>query len=82
MNKIENGSSNISNFIQGNLYGKRNLYADKITIPHLLFFDDAEINNPLGSHPNDHSMGAVYCLCLISFHVVENYSIDLMDDVF
>lgn len=71
INKLERDSSNISNFIQGELWQtKKKLYPDKILIPYLLFFDDAEINNPLGSHANIHSIGAVY----YSFPLFKNSS--------
>lgn len=39
---------------------KKSLYNGKILIPYFIYFDDAEINNPLGSHSSVHSIGAVY----------------------
>lgn len=33
----------------------------KIVLPLILFSDDIEINNPLGSHKGIHKLGAVYC---------------------
>ncbi|XP_070525972.1 uncharacterized protein [Cardiocondyla obscurior] len=38
-----------------------NIYNDKIILPLVLFFDDVEINNPLGTHKNFNKLGAVYC---------------------
>ncbi|KYN13302.1 hypothetical protein ALC57_14503 [Trachymyrmex cornetzi] len=35
-------------------------YTDNIVIPIFLFFDDFEINNPLGSHAGVHKLGAAY----------------------
>ncbi|KYN13185.1 hypothetical protein ALC57_14629, partial [Trachymyrmex cornetzi] len=35
-------------------------YTDNIVIPIFLFFDDFEINNPLGSHAGIHKLGAAY----------------------
>lgn len=37
-------------------------YANSIVIPIFLFFDDFEINNPLGSHVSIHKLGAAYIL--------------------
>lgn len=68
--KIENNGL-ISNFIQGDLWKqKKDLYPDKIRIPYFVYFDDAEINNPLGSHAGVHSIGAVY----YSFPIFKNSS--------
>lgn len=35
-------------------------YADNIIVPIYLFFDDFEINNPLGSHASTHKLDAAY----------------------
>lgn len=35
-------------------------FSNKIVLPIILYFDDLEINNPLGSHRNVHKLGAVY----------------------
>lgn len=37
-------------------------YGDGIVIPIFLFYDDFEINNPLGSHAGIHKLGAAYIL--------------------
>lgn len=69
--KWENDSSSISNFVQGDLWKKKkSLYPNKIVMPYFLYFDDAEINNPLGSHATVHSIGAVY----YSFPLLKNTS--------
>ncbi|XP_066595388.1 uncharacterized protein [Prorops nasuta] len=34
---------------------------NKLILPLLLYYDDFEINNPLGSHTGIHKLGAVYC---------------------
>lgn len=35
-------------------------YVNNIVIPIFLFYDDFEINNPLGSHASIHKLGAAY----------------------
>lgn len=37
-------------------------YGNSIVIPIFLFYDDFEINNPLGSHASIHKLGVVYIL--------------------
>ncbi|KAL4111761.1 hypothetical protein QTP88_015650 [Uroleucon formosanum] len=39
---------------------RRNNFPSKIILPFLLYFDDSETNNPLGSHAGKKKMGAVY----------------------
>lgn len=42
-------------------YGRiLNLNLGKTVFPLILYFDDVEINNPLGSHANIRKLGAVY----------------------
>ncbi|KAI8116607.1 hypothetical protein CVS40_11351 [Lucilia cuprina] len=55
LNKIqlcEEEQSGYSNFIQGNLWQKKvaTYESGEICIPYFLYFDDFEINNPLGTH--------------------------------
>lgn len=45
--------------LQGELW-KNIEFEGKFILPLLLYFDDVEINNPLGSHANIHKLGAVY----------------------
>lgn len=51
-------------------------FEGKSVFPLLLYFDDVEINNPLGSHANIHKLGAVYfslaCLPYEYSSMVEN----------
>lgn len=50
----------ISN-IQGELWQSiESQFAGKTVFPLILYFDDIEINNPLGSHANIQKLGAVY----------------------
>jgi len=48
-----NAESDLTNFINTQLWKDKILLIDKgdsILIPYFLYFDDFEINNPLGSH--------------------------------
>lgn len=51
-------------------------FSEKFVLPLLLYFDDFEINNPLGSHSGIHKIGVVYCTipCIPSeyFSILEN----------
>ncbi|KAJ8666289.1 hypothetical protein QAD02_007951 [Eretmocerus hayati] len=51
-----------SNIIQGRLWLKKFLpfLKDKIVFPLIVFFDDCELRNPLGSHSGEQKFGAVY----------------------
>jgi len=76
MNELQklqlNNDSDISNFIQGNLWRQKisNHCQEKIFIPYFLYIDDAEINNPLGSHSMVQQMSAIY----YSFPLSDNSS--------
>lgn len=41
-----------------------------IVLPYLLYFDDFEVGNPLGSHKGSYKVGAVYCLCVVYQHSI------------
>lgn len=57
-------STKYKNFINCKLWKRKEaLLPQKIVIPCLLYFDDVEINNPLGSHVTSHSI----CNAYISF---------------
>lgn len=64
MTNIENikKSSYIISLLQGTVWQdiEKNM-EDKLVLPLVLYFDDFEINNPLGSHKKVHKLGAVYC---------------------
>lgn len=54
-------NSNISSFL--NVTTWKNIiknFKDKIVFPIFLYYDDAEMGNPLGSHSGVHKMGCVY----------------------
>lgn len=53
MDRISNNSELNSHFIQGSLWREKKkpfVESGKIAIPFFLYIDDAEVNNPLGSH--------------------------------
>lgn len=51
----------ITSVIHGEIWKKRirNINAE-IVIPYVLYFDEFEIDNPLGSHSGEHSISALY----------------------
>lgn len=51
----------IENFVQCNLWKKKlKHFEGKIVFPLFLYFDDFEVNNPLGSHAKVSKLGGVY----------------------
>lgn len=57
-------SNNLSNIINGSLFKsffeiKRDDSSE--VLPLVLYFDDVETGNPLGSHSGTYKLGAVYC---------------------
>jgi len=51
----------ICSLVQCNIWKEnRKNYPSKIIIPYLLYFDDYETNNPLGSHAGKKKLGAIY----------------------
>lgn len=67
----------ISNFVQSQSWqNKLKQNPEKILILLILYFDDFEINNPLGSHAGNNKLGAVYvslpCLPLELSSLLEN----------
>jgi len=76
LNKLKklqlSSENNITNFVQGKLWKLKicNHSSDKILIPYFLYIDDAEINNPLGSHAMFQQISAIY----YSFPLAENSS--------
>jgi len=54
-------NSNLSSFLNGSTW--KNImtnFPDKIVFPIYLYYDDAEMGNPLGSHSGVHKIGCVY----------------------
>lgn len=59
---IENKKSgNMRNIIHGSLWKNNVPNNDELVLPLLLYYDDFETGNPLGSHAGIYKMGAVYC---------------------
>lgn len=59
IHKSDNGL--ISNFIQSEIWkNKLRANPNKTLIPLFLYYDEFEINNPLGSHAGNQKLGAVY----------------------
>ncbi|XP_076664404.1 uncharacterized protein LOC143366869 [Andrena cerasifolii] len=51
----------IETVIQGDFWKSISFNQNRITFPLVIYFDDLEINNPLGSHKSINKIGAVYC---------------------
>ncbi|KYN18886.1 hypothetical protein ALC57_08792, partial [Trachymyrmex cornetzi] len=60
MESLNKQNSELHNFIQGRLWAKKRQKYSKydIVLPLFVYFDDVEVNNPLGSHCG--KLGAVY----------------------
>lgn len=59
----EKNSTTMSNFVQGSLWQQyKQIYLDKHVIPYFLYYDDFGVNNQLGSHGRDQSIGGFYIL--------------------
>lgn len=62
LSKQQHIDDRITSFIQGETWKHvKEKFAKKLVLPLLLYFDDFEINNPLGSHRGVHKIGATYC---------------------
>jgi len=67
-----NSVTNYTNFFNGELWKhKISQHSDKIIIPYFLYFDDFEINNPLGSH-SSLILGVYYCFPSAPFYLRSN----------
>ncbi|KAJ8672312.1 hypothetical protein QAD02_003571 [Eretmocerus hayati] len=66
MNELNRNTTVLSNFIQGEYWrGKmRKYFIGKIVIPLLLYIEDFEVNNPLGSHKGIQKLCRIYCSIL------------------
>jgi len=50
----------IKSFVQSSLWKVKLNNENKIILPYFLYYDDFEVNNPLGSHAGTQKLGAVY----------------------
>lgn len=70
MKSVQNEKDILFNFIQGESWQKKVqlYYKGEAVIPLFFFYDDFEVNNPLGSHSNVQKLGAVFYSipCLLS----------------
>ncbi|KAJ8673771.1 hypothetical protein QAD02_005033 [Eretmocerus hayati] len=62
MSELMSEEGTISNIIQGKLWKTKYLpfFKDRIVIPLIVFFDDFETRNPLGSHSGEQKFRGVY----------------------
>lgn len=62
MEELESEKGCLCNFVQGDFWRHKKIthFSNKIVFPIFIFFDDFEINNPLGSHSGIQKLGAVY----------------------
>jgi len=51
----------IKSITQDTIWKSQEINTENIKIPLTLFFDDVEVNNPLGSHKSLNKIGTVYC---------------------
>lgn len=53
--------SEFKSLLQGEVWKRiKNQFAEKVVFPLVLYFDDVEINNPLGTHRGVKKLGALY----------------------
>jgi len=61
LNDSSNNTEILSSFLNGSTWQKMKLnFKGKTVFPIFLYYDDAEMGNPLGSHSGVHKMGCVY----------------------
>lgn len=58
--KVYCNSTPMSNIIMGKTWNTINTENKEIILPLILYFDDFESGNPLGSHAGCYKIGAVY----------------------
>lgn len=61
INESSNNTDILSSFLNGSTWQKmKKNFKEKTVFPIFLYYDDAEMGNPLGSHSGVHKMGCVY----------------------
>ncbi len=62
-NQSNSSSQVITNFIQGEYWKeiRSNYSSEKIVLPLIIYFDEFEVDNALGSHAGLNKIGGVYC---------------------
>lgn len=80
INSLKSTPNPVTNVIQGSVW-QRNLTMDvenEITLPIIVYFDDFEVGNPLGSHAGVHKLGAVY----VSLPCLPPHYVSLLQNIF
>ncbi|XP_066600979.1 uncharacterized protein [Prorops nasuta] len=54
-------SRSVYSILQGEVWPKIEQKFDNIVLPLILYYDEFEVNNPLGTHRGINKLGAVYC---------------------
>lgn len=57
---LKNQQKVFSNIIQGELWKSKTTNETDLVFPLLIYFDEFDVGNPLGSHSGIHKLGAVY----------------------
>ncbi|KAK5638762.1 hypothetical protein RI129_013057 [Pyrocoelia pectoralis] len=71
--------STTQNIVNGEVWKeKRGSFENKMLIPYILYFDDFEINNPLGSHAGSQSIAAFY----YSFPTLPQHHLSSLENIF
>lgn len=61
VNEIYSENTVFSNIIQGELWKEKiSKYQNNLVFPLILYYDDVELGNPLGSHSSVHKIGVIY----------------------
>jgi len=61
MNDSSNNTDILSSFLNGSTWQKMKInFKGKTVFPIFIYYDDAEMGNPLGSHSGVHKMGCIY----------------------
>ncbi|XP_034254729.1 uncharacterized protein LOC117653268 [Thrips palmi] len=62
MEKLEKETNVLANFVQGKLWKEKKAlhFKDKIVFPLFVYYDDLEVNDPLGSHKVVSKLGGTY----------------------
>ena len=59
--QLEKEAGIISNFVQGEIWSEKiKKFENKLVFPLFIYFDDFEVNNPLGGHAGNGKLGGVY----------------------
>jgi len=71
-----NSQTNYTNLLNSDLWKEKMLHFNKddsLYIPYFLYFDDFEVNNPLGSHTSP-VLGVYYCFPTAPSYLIRQWS--------